>query len=110
LPPPCENRDLDSVGSQSARRALSILLAFTPQRNTLSAKSLSKLTGIPLTSVFRYISLLTELNLVVGDDQGRYHLSTRFAALAQAYESAEAQSPLSLTSADSSHPPALDSR
>lgn len=76
-------------GGESARRVLRLLLSFSKQRHTLSAKDLSAATGIPLPSVYRYVALLRESALLVGDDQGGYRLSARFVGLAQAAEAAD---------------------
>jgi DNA-binding IclR family transcriptional regulator len=76
-------------GSEGARRALSILLAFSQERHTQSARDLNRATGIPLPSVYRYVALLREMGLLVGDERGLYHLSARLSALARAAETAE---------------------
>jgi DNA-binding IclR family transcriptional regulator len=39
--------------------------------------------------MYRYIALLREMGLVVGDDRGSYHLSARLISLARAAEAAE---------------------
>ncbi len=74
---------------EGARRALSILMAFSQERHTRSARDLSKATGIPLPSVYRYVALLREMGLLVGDERGSYHVSARLSALARAAETAE---------------------
>jgi DNA-binding IclR family transcriptional regulator len=74
---------------EGARRALSILMAFSQERHTQSARELSKATGIPLPSVYRYVALLREMGLLVGDERGTYHVSARLSALARAAETAE---------------------
>jgi DNA-binding IclR family transcriptional regulator len=66
-----------------------VLLAFSPQRHSLTARDLVKLTGIPLPSMYRYVALLRETGLLVGDDRGSYHLSARFISMAKAAEAAE---------------------
>ncbi|MGH3503151.1 MAG: IclR family transcriptional regulator [Nocardioidaceae bacterium] len=76
-------------GSENARRVLALLMAFSRQRHTLRARDLAEATAIPLPSVYRYVAFLRDMGLFVGDDQGSYHLSTRFVALAQAAEAAE---------------------
>ncbi len=50
---------------------------------------LAESTGIPLPSMYRYIALLRETGLLVGDDHGSYHLSARLISLARAAEAAE---------------------
>jgi DNA-binding IclR family transcriptional regulator len=66
-----------------------VLQAFSPQRHSLTARDLADYTGIPLPSMYRYIALLRETGLLVGDDRGSYHLSVRFISLARAAEAAE---------------------
>lgn len=67
-----------------------MLEAFTPQRHTLTARGLSGATGIPLPSMYRYIALLRDTGIIVGDDRGSYHLSAKLVSLARAAEAAEA--------------------
>lgn len=64
-------------------------MAFTKERHTLSARDLAEATGIPLPSVYRYVAFLRDTGLLVGADQGGYHLSARLIQLAQAAEAAE---------------------
>ena len=68
---------------------LAVLQAFSPRRHTLTARELAESTGIPLPSMYRYIALLRETGLLVGDDRGAYHLSARLLRLARAAEAAE---------------------
>jgi DNA-binding IclR family transcriptional regulator len=68
---------------------LAVLRAFSPGRHTLTARELAELTTIPLPSMYRYIALLRDTGLLVGDDRGSYHLSARFLSLARAAEAAE---------------------
>lgn len=74
---------------EGARRALAILTAFSPDRHTQSARDLARATGIPLPSVYRYVAMLRETGLLVGDERGSYHLSALLSALARAAETAE---------------------
>jgi DNA-binding IclR family transcriptional regulator len=68
---------------------LAVLQAFTPHQHTLTARELAELTAIPLPSMYRYIALLRDTGLLIGDDRGAYHLSSRFISLARAAEAAE---------------------
>lgn len=68
---------------------LAVMQAFTPGRHTLTARDLADSTGIPLPSMYRYIALLRETGLLIGDERGCYHLSARFIGLARAAEAAE---------------------
>ncbi len=76
-------------GAEGARRVLSVLQAFSPRHHTLTARDLAESTGIPLPSMYRYIALLRETGLLVGDERGAYHLSARLISLSRAAEAAE---------------------
>ena len=69
---------------------MAVLQAFSPQFHTLTARDLSEATGIPLPSMYRYLALLRETGMIVGDDRGSYHLSARLISLARAAAAAEA--------------------
>jgi DNA-binding IclR family transcriptional regulator len=68
---------------------LAVLQAFSPGRHTLTARELAEFTAIPLPSMYRYIALLRDTGLLVGDARGAYHLSPRLISLARAAEAAE---------------------
>lgn len=72
-----------------ARRVLTVLMAFSPERHTQSARDLAEVTGIPLPSVYRYVALLRDMGLLVADERGSYHPSARLSALARTAERAE---------------------
>lgn len=72
-----------------ARRAIQLLLCFSRSRHTLSSREMSEMTGIALPTVYRYVSMLREMGLLIGDGRGNYHLSVRLAGLGQAAEAAE---------------------
>ncbi len=76
-------------GSEGARRVLALMLAFSAEKNTLTARDLAAATGIALPSVYRYITLLRETGLLAGDERGSYRLSARLIGLARAAEAAE---------------------
>jgi DNA-binding IclR family transcriptional regulator len=76
-------------GCEGARRVLALLLAFSADKNTLTARDLAAATGIALPSVYRYITLLRETGLLAGDERGSYRLSARMIGLARAAEAAE---------------------
>src|ERR1700739_3637775 len=71
-------------GAEGARRVLAVLQAFSPRQHTLTARELAESTAIPLPSMYRYIALLRDTGLLVGDDRGAYHLSARFMSFARA--------------------------
>jgi len=76
-------------GCEGARRVLALMLAFSADENTLTARQLAERTGIALPSVYRYITLLRETGLLAGDERGRYRLSARLIGLASAAQAAE---------------------
>src|ERR1700753_3529496 len=76
-------------GCEGARRVLALMLAFSAERNTLTARQLADETGIALPSVSRYITLLRETGLLAGDERGSYRLSARLIGMARAAEAAE---------------------
>jgi len=76
-------------GCEGARRVLALMLAFSADKNTLTARDLAAATGIALPSVYRYITLLRETGLLAGDERGSYRLSARLLGLARAAEAAE---------------------
>jgi DNA-binding IclR family transcriptional regulator len=78
-----------SSGAEGARRVLAVLQAFSPRQHTLTARELAELTAIPLPSMYRYIALLRDMGLMIGDEHGAYHLSSKFMSLARAAEAAE---------------------
>jgi IclR family transcriptional regulator, pca regulon regulatory protein len=76
-------------GCEGARRVLALMLTFSADDNTLTARQLAERTGIALPSVYRYITLLRETGLLAGDERGSYRLSARLIGLARAAEAAE---------------------
>src|ERR1700693_3068973 len=76
-------------GCEGARRVLALMLTFSADDNTLTARQLAERTGIALPSVYRYITLLRETGLMAGDERGSYRLSARLVGLARAAEAAE---------------------
>ncbi|HEX6453517.1 MAG TPA: amidase [Trebonia sp.] len=78
-----------TTGAEGARRVLAVLQSFSPQFHTLTARDMADSTGIPLPSMYRYIALLRDMGLLVGDDRGSYHLSAKLISLARAAEAAE---------------------
>src|SRR5271169_2949399 len=76
-------------GCEGARRVLALMLAFSTDKNTLTARDLAAATGIALPSVYRYITLLRETGLLAGDERGSYRLSARLIGLSRAAEAAE---------------------
>ena len=76
-------------GAEGARRVLALMLTFSANEHTLTARQLAERTGIALPSVYRYITLLRETGLLAGDERGSYRLSARLIGLASAAQAAE---------------------
>jgi DNA-binding IclR family transcriptional regulator len=76
------------VGSDSARRVLDLLFAFTEERPEASVKELADELAVPLPSAHRYVALLREKGLVSEGARGRYHLTPRVTALGRAARAA----------------------
>ena len=67
---------------------LRILTAFDETRHTLSVAELSAVAGIPVSSAYRYLSVLRDEGLVEEAEKGYYRLSIRLVAMARAANSA----------------------
>jgi DNA-binding IclR family transcriptional regulator len=90
VPRPAASRDgRPARGAEGARRALALLMSFSRERHTLTARELAQATAVPLPSVYRYVAMLREEGLLAGDDRGSYHLSAKLIALGRAAEAAE---------------------
>jgi DNA-binding IclR family transcriptional regulator len=76
-------------GCEGARRVLALMLAFSADNPTLTARALAEKTGIALPSVYRYITLLRETGLLAEGERGSFRLSARLIGLARAAEAAE---------------------
>ena len=76
-------------GCEGARRVLALMLTFSADDHTLTARQLAERTGIALPSVYRYLTLLRETGLLAGDERGSYRLSARLVGLASAATAAE---------------------
>jgi DNA-binding IclR family transcriptional regulator len=76
-------------GCEGARRVLAMMLAFSAERHTLTARDLATATGIALPSVYRYITLLRETGLLAEGERGNFRLSARMVGLARAAEAAD---------------------
>ncbi|TAM71057.1 MAG: IclR family transcriptional regulator [Microbacteriaceae bacterium] len=73
-------------GVDSARRALQILLQFSESKPELSVDELLELHDISLPSVYRYLSLLREMQLIEERSKGTFVLSPQILKLARAAE------------------------
>ncbi|OLT31994.1 hypothetical protein BJF79_36610 [Actinomadura sp. CNU-125] len=75
-------------GAESSRKALSLLLAFDAQHHTRGATELAAALEMPISSVYRYLSVLRETGMVEEAGQGEYRLSWVFVRLADAARAA----------------------
>ncbi|MDX6744069.1 IclR family transcriptional regulator [Actinocorallia sp. A-T 12471] len=75
-------------GAESSRKVLHLLLAFNERRHTRTAAELAAELGTPLSSVYRYLSVLREEGMVEEARPGEYRLSLLFVGLAGAARAA----------------------
>jgi DNA-binding IclR family transcriptional regulator len=80
-----------TVGVESARKVLQLLLCFDAARPRAAVAELARAAGLPLSSAYRHLALLREQGLVEEEGGGRYRVTPRVHALARA---ADAASPL----------------
>ncbi|MFO0986118.1 MAG: IclR family transcriptional regulator C-terminal domain-containing protein [Alphaproteobacteria bacterium] len=80
-----------TVGVESARKVLQLLLSFDAARPRAAVGDLARAAGLPLSSAYRLLALLREQGLVEEAGGGRYRVTPRVHALARA---ADAASPL----------------
>ncbi|MGI5330606.1 IclR family transcriptional regulator [Actinomadura nitritigenes] len=71
-------------GAESTRKTIHLLLAFDERRHTLSAADLAAAIDMPISSVYRYLSVLRETGMVEEAGTGEYRLSPVFVRLARA--------------------------
>jgi DNA-binding IclR family transcriptional regulator len=75
-------------GAESSRKMLHLLLAFNERQHTWSAGDLAQLLDMPLSSVYRYLSVLRETGLIEDIGHGEYRLTWLFVGLARAAQAA----------------------
>lgn len=80
--------DTRRTGSDSARRIIELLFAFTEDHPRQTARELSEAAGIPMPSVHRYVALLRDLGLIVDVRRGLYQLTPLVFPLTRAAEAA----------------------
>lgn len=80
-----------TLGVESARKVLQLLLCFDAARPRAAVADLARAAGLPLSSAYRHLALLREQGLVEEEGGGRYRVTARVHALARA---ADAASPL----------------
>jgi DNA-binding IclR family transcriptional regulator len=75
-------------GAESPRKVLTMLLAFSERRPNLSADEMAREIGVPLSTAYRYISLLREVGLLQEGPQRTYSVTQRVIPLARAARAA----------------------
>lgn len=73
-------------GVDSARRVLQILLEFSEDHPEARIEELAKAISVSLSTTYRYVSLLKELQLIEELQRGTYALSPRILKLARSVE------------------------
>jgi len=88
--PPTKKKEapVPRSGAESSRKVLGILLSFTPERPVASVETLAQEAGIPMSSAYRYVSLLREMGLLA-ERGNQFCLSARVANLARAARAAQ---------------------
>ncbi|GAA3737718.1 IclR family transcriptional regulator [Salinactinospora qingdaonensis] len=78
-----DNRQRRS-GAESSRKLLNLMLAFNERNHTRSAADLAAALDMPISSVYRFLSVLKDTGLVEEAGHGEYRLSWLFVGLARA--------------------------
>jgi DNA-binding IclR family transcriptional regulator len=73
-----------SGGSESSRKVLSLLLSFGEENPTQTVQELAAYLDAPVSSAYRYVSLLREFGLLEEAEFGGYRVSLRAVGLARA--------------------------
>lgn len=68
-------------GTQAVLRAVTLLQAFGPEPNLLTPQELSRRTGLNRSTVYRLLSALEQVGMVMSDGAGRYRLGPELVAL-----------------------------
>ncbi|MBB6119535.1 IclR family transcriptional regulator [Nocardiopsis algeriensis] len=72
-------------GAESSRKVLGLLLAFDERRHTLTASQLAEAIDAPLSSTYRYLSVLRDSGLLEeAEASGSYRLTSRVIGMARA--------------------------
>lgn len=73
-----------SLGSESSRKVLSVLLSFTEDNHTQTVQELARYLDVPVSSAYRYVGQLREFGLLEEAEFGGYRVSLRAIGLARA--------------------------
>lgn len=69
--------------SESSRKVLDVLLLFDERRPEMSVADIAEQCRLPLSTAYRYVSVLRRAGLLLGSERGTYHLGPRLIALAR---------------------------
>lgn len=79
-----------TAGVKSSRRILDMLFTFSRDRPVLTVAELAKAIDVPLSTAYRYVTLLREVGLVdESQQQGGYRITERVWVLADAARAAQ---------------------
>ena len=84
--PPTETRN----GTASSRKLLQVLLAFTEQDHTWTVADLAAKLGMPVSTIYRYVSALKDTGLIEDGGRGGYRLTWLTVGLARAADTKHA--------------------
>jgi DNA-binding IclR family transcriptional regulator len=73
-----------SLGSESSRKVLSVLLSFTEENHTQTVQEIATYLEVPVSSAYRYVGQLREFGLLEEAEFGGYRVSLRAVGLARA--------------------------
>ncbi|GAA2253381.1 IclR family transcriptional regulator [Actinomadura luteofluorescens] len=83
-----EGRRQRRSGAESSRKMLQLVLCFSERRHTRSAADLATALEMPLSSVYRYLSVLRDTGMIEDAGAGEYRLTWLFVGLARAARAA----------------------
>jgi DNA-binding IclR family transcriptional regulator len=71
-------------GAESPRKVLQLLMAFDQQRPFATISELAEQVGVPLSTCYRYVSLLREMGLLEEGERSTYHVTPQIMPIARA--------------------------
>lgn len=74
--------------TESARKALEVLLLYTQNRPQLTVAEMARDVEVPLSTVYRYVTILRDLGLLESAGRGSYRVGPRVLTLARAARAA----------------------
>jgi DNA-binding IclR family transcriptional regulator len=73
-----------TLGAESSRKLLSLLVYFEPSRPFASIETLAQAIDVPKSTAYRYVSLLREFGFIAEAESGLYSLGPRALVIARA--------------------------